>query len=203
MDKYIYQCSNSIPQPLCDDIIALYETDDTRYKGSTVGGTDPTIKNTMDLVIPKDADKWKKVEAFLYRELNKHLVMYVDSINDSTQYKPEANNGHHGFMLKGINLQVDNFMIQKYDRRLGQYIYHNDFLAQYHAKRHRVITFLWYLNDVKEGGETEFWDSLLIKPEKGKLIMFPSFWCFPHRGKMPISDHKYIITGWFYSSDVN
>jgi hypothetical protein len=51
---------------------------------------------------------------------------------------------------------------------------------------------------VENGGETEIWDDFKIKPETGKLLLFPSSWTFPHRGVMPISDNKYIITGWLY-----
>ena len=62
----------------------------------------------------------------------------------------------------------------------------------------RKLTFLWYINDVEEGGETEFFGNHKIKPEAGKLILFPASWTFPHCGKMPISDDKYIITGWLW-----
>ena len=92
-------------------------------------------------------------------------------------------------------------MIQKYKKFQGKYTYHHDFYNDYESKRHRTVTYLWYLNDVEEGGETEFWGSYNIKPKKGKLIFFPATWCFPHRGKMPISSDKYIITGWFYEKD--
>jgi hypothetical protein len=87
-------------------------------------------------------------------------------------------------------------MIQKYDKNKGEYIYHNDFHMI--SIKYRVITFLWYLNDIHEGGETEFWDSYKIKPTAGKIVLFPSSWTYPHRGKMPISDNKYIITNWLY-----
>ena len=63
----------------------------------------------------------------------------------------------------------------------------------------RIITFLWYLNTVEEGGETEFFNGRIsIKPEKGKLLLFPSTWTYIHRGNMPISNDKYILTGWIY-----
>ena len=53
-----------------------------------------------------------------------------------------------------------------------------------------------YLNDVDEGGETEFWGTLKVKPEAGKLILFPATWTYPHCANIPISNAKYIITGW-------
>ena len=52
-----------------------------------------------------------------------------------------------------------------------------------------------------EGGETQFWDNYKVKPQKGKLVLFPASWTYPHSGLMPISHDKYIITGWIYSYD--
>jgi hypothetical protein len=51
------------------------------------------------------------------------------------------------------------------------------------------------LNTVEEGGHTVFLENYKIKPEQGKLL-FPSFLRYPHTGKIPLSDNKYIITGW-------
>ena len=91
--------------------------------------------------------------------------------------------------------------MQKYTKLKGRYIYHQDFMTDWETKKYRVITFLWYLNDVVEGGETEFWAKYKVKPEAGKLLFFPSTWTYPHRGMMPISNDKYIITGWIYLND--
>jgi hypothetical protein len=55
---------------------------------------------------------------------------------------------------------------------------------------------LWYLNTLEEGGETDFYNRGMVKAQEGKLIIFPACWTYPHAGVMPISDNKYIITGW-------
>ena len=94
---------------------------------------------------------------------------------------------------------IELFIIQKYDKGKGKYIYHNDSMIDYINKKSRIFTFIWYLNDVNEGGETEFINFKII-PEKGKLLVFPASFIFPHCGNMPISDDKYILTGWIYSS---
>ena len=54
-----------------------------------------------------------------------------------------------------------------------------------------------YLNDVEEGGETEFLHlDLKVKPTKGTLMWFPVHYPYVHRGNVPLSGDKYIMTGW-------
>ena len=65
--------------------------------------------------------------------------------------------------------------------------------------KYRLINFIWYLNDVEEGGETEFFGNYRIKPTQGKIVFFPSEWFYPHQGKTPLSNNKYILTGWLHT----
>jgi prolyl 4-hydroxylase len=59
----------------------------------------------------------------------------------------------------------------------------------------RYLVFLWYLNDVTEGGETEFPDlGLRIEARRGRLLMFPPYWMFQHAGLPPRSGDKYILS---------
>lgn len=200
MDKFIYQNKYSIPSPLCDEIIQKFEETEDKRDGSTLGGVQKKIKDTKDYNIPhsdSSDSKWFKIEKFLYKELFANVKKYVEHIN-IPNYKPELNCGQDSSILKNTELHTDSFMIQRYEKGVGKYVYHNDYDMEYDAKRYRVITFLWYLNTVEEGGETEFWGNFKIKPEKGKLVLFPAAWPFPHRGIMPISSNKYIITGWLY-----
>jgi len=42
-------------------------------------------------------------------------------------------------------------------------------------KCNRYLVFLWYLNDVAEGGETEFCNlDLKVQARSGRLLMFPA-----------------------------
>ena len=63
--------------------------------------------------------------------------------------------------------------------------------------RNRILAFSVYLNDVAEGGETEFlYQKCRFKPEKNTLLVWPSQFTHIHRGNPPLSNDKYIITGW-------
>jgi hypothetical protein len=194
--SFIYESKMSIPDTLCEEIIEKFDNQiDGKYDGLTIGGVNKNIKDTIDFIIPYKSDVWSKINSFLHKELNKNLQKYITKINLDSYY-PNMNNNEDGSIFTNSKLHVDCFMIQKYNKECGKYTYHNDFSVD--GNRHRIITYLWYLNTVTEGGETEFWDGYKIKPEQGKLILFPANWCFQHRGNMPISHDKYIITGWFY-----
>ena len=63
---------------------------------------------------------------------------------------------------------------------------------------HRMLAWTIYLNDVEEGGETEFlYQSERVKPVTGRTLLFPAGFMHTHRGNPPISNEKYILTGWF------
>ena len=63
--------------------------------------------------------------------------------------------------------------------------------------RNRILAFSVYLNDVAEGVETEFlYQKCRFKPEKNTLLVWPSQFTHVHRGNPPLSNDKYIITGW-------
>ena len=51
------------------------------------------------------------------------------------------------------------------------------------------------LNTVEDGGETFFeYQDVAIKPERGKIVIFPTDWTYLHGGKVPYSSDKWIST---------
>ncbi|MGD2137773.1 MAG: 2OG-Fe(II) oxygenase, partial [Gammaproteobacteria bacterium] len=61
---------------------------------------------------------------------------------------------------------------------------------------------LLYLNSVAEGGETLFFhQNVAVKPEAGKLVIFPAGFTHVHKGQRPISNDKYIINGWIVEGE--
>jgi len=64
----------------------------------------------------------------------------------------------------------------------------------------RYLVMFTYLNDVEEGGETEFVSDkeFTVKPVCGRMVVFPPSLLFPHRGKKPISNNKYILSTYLH-----
>ena len=199
LKNFIYMNNNSISSELCLDLIKMFEEENGKYEGVTHGGLDKNTKDTTDFIIPSCNKKWDKIIKFLDIEIKNNLKKYLDSLNTNPDFQNKDQNTLNKYKIfEHTNFLHNNYMLQRYLKGKGRYIYHNDFSINYENKSYRAITFLWYLNDVDEGGETVFCGDFKIKPKAGTLIFFPASWCYPHTGKMPLSSNKYIITGWLY-----
>tara|TARA_Y100000034_G_scaffold114845_1_gene151368 strand:+ start:1087 stop:1416 length:330 start_codon:yes stop_codon:yes gene_type:complete len=92
-------------------------------------------------------------------------------------------------------VRMKRYLTNDYDR----FDPHVDVLN--HETARRFLAFFIYLNDVEEGGETQFLNinhpgtylPYTVKPKRGRLLMFPPTWQYYHVGLKPVSDRKYII----------
>ena len=61
----------------------------------------------------------------------------------------------------------------------------------------RAFVYSIYLNDVEDGGETEFLHfSKRVKPKTGRIVIWPAGFPYVHRGNPPLSGEKYLLTSW-------
>tara|TARA_B100001939_G_C16694608_1_gene510194 strand:+ start:89 stop:685 length:597 start_codon:yes stop_codon:yes gene_type:complete len=96
---------------------------------------------------------------------------------------------------------VDRFFhtglkIQKTLPTEGYHVWHLEHNAGFENEA-RAFVFSIYLNDVEEGGETEFLHfSKRVKPKTGRIVIWPAAFPYLHRGNPPLSGEKYIITSW-------
>ncbi len=66
-----------------------------------------------------------------------------------------------------------------------------------YATTTRMLTWMTYLNDVKEGGGTHFvYQNHTFEARKGRTLIWPSDFTHTHVGVVSPTEHKYIITGW-------
>jgi hypothetical protein len=181
-DIFIFELENNLSDENCDNIVSRFNNDHRKRPGVTGSGLNIKTKLTNDLFISK-LDDWRDIDAILCKQLTIGLQKYLNLLYSFCDHK------WFDSTIKDVGYQI-----QKYKKKEGFYIWHNDFL-NYNNNEFRVITFIWYLNDIIEGGETYFLSGKII-PQKGKLVLFPATWNYLHKGNMPISEDKYIITGW-------
>lgn len=64
--------------------------------------------------------------------------------------------------------------------------------------RPRIFSAVLYLNDVEEGGETQFTRfDVAVKPKAGRLLMFPANFAYEHEALPPLSGEKFAVVTWF------
>lgn len=127
---------------------------------------------------------------------NANIQGYIQEFNDVFWNKCYADYCNKFSVLKEYNQHtIFTYKIQRTDPTGGYHVWHSEDGAKVFANR--VGVYLLYLNDVEEGGETEFlYFSKRIKPTKGTLLIFPPNYPWAHRGNPPLSNSKYIMTGW-------
>ena len=171
---------------LCNEIISCFESNKDLHKAGLAGlEINPEVKKTTDMGIePNQLNdiNFKCLKDYV-NELHKCFVDY----QNQWPFLKE--------MIK--SLDVGSFNIQKYEP--------GDHFSKVHTERsnisniHRVFAWMTYLNDVDDGGKTNFPHfDIKVKPETGKTLIWPSEWTHAHSGEVVKKGFKYIVTGWMH-----
>lgn len=178
--SFIFERAAALPPTFCDEVVARFEANPDQHYAGRIGQLreeDASVKKTTDLVVSNKTD-WKDVDQMLFRSLGAAMV----ELRDAFPYFRGP--------FKDIGYQVQRY-------RAGEY-YHWHIDGGSHELSQRQLVALWYLNDVPgPGGETEFrFQQIRVKPERGKLVLFPPFWTHEHRAVTLQAGLKYIATTW-------
>ena len=179
-NTFIFEQPHALKSELCKDMIARFEAQtDEQYEGR-IGQTiskQRNIKKTTDLVV-SGKDHWKDIDRALFHSLGNAIREFRESF---PYFKGP---------FKDMGYGIQRYQPNEY------YHWHID--GGSHEFSQRQLVALWYLNDVAgPGGETEFlYQDIKIKPETGKLVLFPPFWTHEHRACIVEKGVKYIATTW-------
>lgn len=166
---------------VCDETIKFFESNKQLQKTGVVGDktVDVKEKDSTDLTMLQEYDISAKYINELKNVVNQYRKKYT--MVDCQQ----------SWSI------VEHPNIQRYNENQGYHIWHHERTRNDKPICDRVLVFMTYLNDVKQGGETEFYyQKAKIKPEKGLTLIWPCDWMFTHRGLTSSEEVKYIITGW-------
>ena len=179
-NSFVFEKPNALAKEFCADVISRFEKDKQgQYKGriGQQANEDNSIKKSTDLVV-SGKEHWKEVDKALFQSLGRAVLEFRETYP----------------FFKGPFKDM-GYGVQRTDP--GEH-YHWHIDGGSHDFSHRQLVAIWYLNDVAgPGGETEFlFQDIKIKPELGKLILFPPFWTHEHRGVTLDKGVKYIATTW-------
>jgi len=185
---FIYTKEGGISPELCNSFIRTFEQSDEKKEGVLYGpsGLSSTSgKKSTDITFHP---------GYLNHPQWGHLLKTLLPIIEETQ--AEYVEKHLTAMQKMDEFRIhSHFNIQRYLPNEGFSTYHCERAGLKHSDR--VLVWMVYLNDVTDGGETEFfYQNHLEKPRQGNIVIFPSDWTHLHRGVTSKSQSKYILTGW-------
>ena len=168
-NNFISVKDNILSSELCSSIIERLDVDPNLVPtGESIHKniTSSHAGKTLGVIIDDSTNDWIDIFDILNNCINSNLREYVkktnfENVNKSKIYFPYC---HIQKILEG-----------------GFYNPHYDCDGDSRLKTTRVITCIWYLNDVERGGETHFLQTgLKIKPKTGRLALFPSSHEFIH-----------------------
>lgn len=179
--SFIFEIAQALPADVCAEMIRRFEASPDDQQAGRLGQDAEEaqqVKRSTDLYI-SGRESWIDIDQTLSRQLKSVLSAFAAELPFFAA---------NPFKDLGYNLQRT---------QPGEY-YHWHVDSGPGAFSQRQLVAIWYLNDVPgPGGETEFpLQDVKVRPEQGKLLLFPPFWTHVHRGVTLEQGVKYIATTW-------
>lgn len=219
MSNFIEVIDNVVSPELCAKFIERFEQSNNKTAGQTGGGVDTDKKRSLDVSIAQHTEFQQEYQALLpmvsqhiMRYFEKYFFALIGPIGLTVKH-PKTGQPvkltHENFAEVGkpnlTNLvqylfRIGDINAQKYEKNSGGYPYwHSEVYPQKASNDalHRIMLFMFYLNDVTEGGETDFhYQNVSVQPKAGRMVIAPAYFTHTHRGCVPKSNDKYILTSW-------
>ncbi|MDN3653457.1 2OG-Fe(II) oxygenase [Thalassotalea ponticola] len=219
MTDFIEVYDNVLSADFCQDFIKQFNSSPHKVSGRTGGGVDTSKKISEDIYLnehrefhPALRQIFDATSNALADYVSKYYFSLISGISITLKHPKTgqptlltAENFDEVGRPNALHLlrylyRIAPINAQKYQQGVGNYNYwHSEIYPQPNgnAPLHRVLLFLIYLNDIEEGGETEFfYQQKAIKPKAGSIVIAPCGFTHTHRGNVPLSNDKYVLTSW-------
>jgi hypothetical protein len=175
---YVRCYENALPRDFCDRLIAAF-----RQSSPLHVQRDREWRAGLDASAWTELDLTPLADAALKEFFRAHIAEYLERYNRDVGLR----------IAIPASPLIAELRLKRYRPGAGQeFQLHFDSI---NAVANRYLVFLWYLNDVAEGGETEFPDlGIKVQPLAGRLLMFPPYWMYQHAGLPPRSNDKFILS---------
>ncbi|WP_194163136.1 2OG-Fe(II) oxygenase [Vibrio parahaemolyticus] len=174
MNSFIFLKQGALLKDECQTIINYFNSSKSHFSGKVSNNLLSNKKLSTDLNIDPDVDN-QKITRILDNSLSNLVSEYIKI---APSLKSVDSIGNHGYRLR------------KYSKG-DKFDWHIDSFNGSVAKR--ILAVIWYLNDVKKGGEIEFlYQGTSLPSKAGNAILFPTSFEYVHRSRPIESGEKYI-----------
>jgi hypothetical protein len=187
-NDFIAVYENAFSQFFCDEVINHFELMNT--KGLCFSRQD---QENIPKIQKDDLSLFAHDNAIMKLENTPDIYQVFKKIFWDDYYTRYMN--EYAILKKFGSHSSYSFKVQKTEIGGGYHDWHCETANR--ECSHRILAWMVYLNNVEEGGETEFlYQHKRIKPKSGSILIFPAGFTHTHRGNPPLSNAKYVITGW-------
>ena len=185
MDSFIRAYTDVLGKVVLDKIIKRFDEieQESSHSGEPQFGTKLGRKDSSIML----EDHCSPLSGEIHRAIQPYLQTYLSEFAGGSELP-----------VVGYNVKM-----QKTEPGGGYHVWHCEQSGRSDGVA-RALVWTLYMNDIEEGGETEFLNQMeRVPPEAGKLVIFPAAWPWQHRGNPPLKGTKYICTGWWFFRDTN
>ena len=176
-----------INSKICDKIINYYKKNKHLAQEGIIN------YGNKSNIIDKKIKESKEI-IFDYKKFFSLFPEYGKVLNEAfSHYKRKYPfvNENYWFNIQG------SIKIQHYKKNQGFKTWHAENRGVGDGAK-RVLVFLTYLNDVKDGGTIFHHQDVTTPAKKGLTLIWPAGWTHIHKGQISKTKEKYIVTGWYY-----
>ena len=193
IENFIGIYDGYISEELCKNNINLFEQ---QHK----------FNRTLDRIVNEDADVDVKEDRQLFLNPStietwindvKPLIVNFDIALKHYEKRTGVKKIHGN-----EDFEYTSMKIQKTLPGQGYHIWHVEHDPRRTPECRRILAWTIYLNDVDEGGETEFLhQKIRVAPKAGRIVIWPATFPYLHRGNPPLKGEKYIMTSWMMGKE--
>ena len=180
-EDFIFQHNAKLDSTICERIIEIFEDNQNEHHSGVIGADKKVIPSMKDCTqVDFSFSQGNYVTGHTQRILRRSVNKFIE------KYQL----GDHGFRIS------DEFNMQRYNPGQAYHKLHCENSGGSYPLR--FLAWMIYLNDVTDGGHTEFLNQKKkYQPRTGDVLIWPAYFTHTHRGVVSKSQTKYIATGWF------
>ncbi len=217
MPNFIEHYQQAIDADVCEQLINTLNQDKQLYSARVQGRInpiDPSIKETYLKPDPALQPLLQQLTQAITSKLTEYCTKYYFTIlagSSLTVGHPvtgemvkltRENFEEVGIPQIGIMMQqlfrLGGYKLQRHETENAvSSFYQSDCYPQQHSddSLHQILSFYIFLNDVEQGGETEFsYQSIQFQPRRGDMLVFPAYYTHAYRNHAPVSNNKYCLS---------
>jgi len=185
LTDYIKVYDDVTDQSFCNDIIKTFESERNNQNDVDREQRPKFTELNISQQYYDRNTKWMAPQ----KEVQKLFIEYVNRYMDELDLRDMDFPTQYTFE----EFRIKRYLAEKND----EFKDHVDVLD--HSSARRFLVCFLYLNDVDEGGTTEF--SKLghaVTPKCGRILLFPPTWMYRHAGRPVIKGKKYILGSYLH-----